>query len=141
MEFTAEINKVFGEEMAKIFAKSISEDEIKLQASGIWNKLNERGNYWHNNESEIDKMIKSKMSDLLKEEVEKITSTDEFKDEMKSIAKDMVKEIVDETHRKIVEEVSNRMMMLSVGHTESGGYFTTGLHTLITDVVSSMINK
>lgn len=142
MEITTEINKVFGEEMAKVFAKSLSEEEIKTKANAVWNKLNAResSSWYSNSESEIDKLIKKQMVESLTEQVRVITSSDEFKEEMKSIAKVIVKEITEETHRKIVDEVSNRMMMLSVGQCD-GGPFSYGMHNYIADVVNSMINN
>lgn len=140
MEINTEINKVFGEEMAKLFAKSLSEEELTQKANLVWNKLNyrESSSWYSSSESQIDKLIKEKMVEALTEKVKEITSSDEFKEEMQSIAKTMVKEITEETHRKIVDEVSNRMMMLAVGHCDSSG-FSYGMHTMIAEVVNSMI--
>ena len=142
MEITTEINKVFGEEMAKVFAKSLSEEELQAKANEVWKKLNfrESSSWYSSSESQIDKIIKEKMVESLTEKVNEITSSDEFKEEMQSIAKTMVKEIVEETHKKIVDEVSTRMMMLSVGHCDGSGY-SYGMHSMISDVVNSMIQR
>ena len=138
MELNTEINRVFGEEMAKIFSKSISEEEIMNAAKEAWKQLNYReSSYWNGGvkDSQIDKLIKSVCLERLKEEVEKITSTDEFKAQMAVLAKQIVDEIIEETHKKTVEEVSNRLAALSTGY---GGF---GLRSMIEQTVVDMINR
>ncbi|MGN0317761.1 MAG: hypothetical protein ACI4E1_07470 [Lachnospira sp.] len=138
MELNTEINRVFGEEMAKVFSKSISQEEIMNAAKEAWKQLNYReSSYWNGGvkDSQIDKLIKSVCLDRLKEEVEKITSTDEFKAQMAVLAKQIVDEIIEETHKKTVEEVSSRLAALSTGY---GGY---GLKSMIEETVVSMMNR
>ena len=136
MELNTEINRVFGEEMAKVFSKSISEEEIMKAAQDVWRQLNYReSSYWNTKDSEIDKLIKSVCLDRLKEEVEKITYTDEFKAQMAVLAKQIVDEIIEETHKKTVEEISNRLAALSTGY---GGY---SLNSMIEQTVMDMMNR
>ena len=138
MELNTEINRVFGEEMAKVFSKSISKEEIMNAAKEAWKQLNYReSSYWNGDvkDSQIDKLIKSVCLERLKEEVEKITSTDEFKAQMAVLAKQIVDEIIEETHKKTVEEVSSRLAVLSAGY---GGY---GLKSMIEETVVSMMNR
>lgn len=136
MELNTEINRVFGEEMAKVFSKSISKEEIMNAAKEAWKQLNYReSSYWNTKDSQIDKLIKSVCLDRLKEEVEKITSTDEFKAKMVVLAKQIVDEIIEETHKKTVEEVSNRLAALSTGY---GG---CGLKDMIAQTVMDMMNR
>lgn len=136
MELNTEINRVFGEEMAKVFSKSISEEEIMKAAREAWKQLNHReSSYWNTTESQIDKLIKTMCLERLKEEVEKITSTDEFKAQMAVLAKQIVDEIIEETHKKTVEEVSNRLAALSTGY---GGF---GLRSMIEQTVVDMMNR
>ena len=136
MELNTEINRVFGEEMAKVFSKSISEEEIMKAAMEAWKQLNYReSSYWNTKESQIDKLVKSVCLDRLKEEVEKITSTDEFKLQMAVLAKQIVDEIIEETHKKTVEEISNRLSALSTGY---GGF---GLRSMIEQTVVDMMNR
>lgn len=136
MELNTEINRVFGEEMAKVFSKSISQEEIMNAAKEAWKQLNYReSSYWNTKDSQIDKLIKSVCLDRLKEEVEKITSTDEFKAQMVVLAKQIVDEIIEEAHKKTVEEVSSRLAALSTGY---GGY---GLKSMIEETVVSMMNR
>ena len=50
MELSAEINRVFGQEMAKIFAGSIDENEIKTLAKNEWqNYVNAKYTYTYSN--------------------------------------------------------------------------------------------
>ena len=136
MELNTEINRVFGEEMAKVFSKSISQEEIMNAAKETWKQLNYRdSSYWNTKDSQIDKLIKSVCLDRLKEEVEKITSTDDFKAQMAILAKQIVDEIIEETHKKTVEEISNRLAALSTGY---GGYT---LRDMIEQTVADMMNR
>ena len=136
MELNTEINRVFGEEMAKVFSKSISQEEIMNAAKEAWKQLNYReSSYWNTKDSQIDKLIKSVCLERLKEEVEKITSTDGFKLQMAVLAKQIVDEIIEETHKKTVEEISNRLAALSTGY---GGF---GLRSMIEQTVVDMINR
>ena len=136
MELNTEINRVFGEEMAKVFSKSISQEEIMNAAKEAWKQLNYReSSYWNTKDSQIDKLIKSVCLERLKEEVEKITSTDDFKAQMAVLAKQIVDEIIEETHKKTVEEISNRLAALSTGY---GGY---SLKSMIEQTVVDMMNR
>lgn len=136
MELTAEITKVFGQEMAKLFAAQISEEEMMKQANEAWKQLNHReSSYWSTKDSEIDKLIKKICTDRLKEQIEEVTSTDTFKEQMVSLAQQMVDEIVDETHKKIVATVSDRMASITAGY---GGY---GLKSMIEDTVVQMMGR
>lgn len=134
MELNTEINKVFGKEMAKLFAASISEEDMMSAAKEAWKELNHReSSYWNCKDSEVDKLIKGECLNRLKEAVQKITSTEEFQKQMSSLAKQIVEEIIDETHKKTVEEVSNRLAALSTG------YNGMGLASIIAQVVQDMM--
>lgn len=136
MELNAEINKVFGQEMAKLFATQVSEEEMMKAANEAWKQLNHReSSYWNTKDSEIDKLIKKICTDRLKEQIEEITSTETFKEQMATLAKQMVDEITDETHKKIVAAVSDRMASLTAGYE---GY---GLKSMIANIVSEMIAR
>lgn len=108
-----EISKVFGGEMAKLFAAQISEEELQRTARTLWNILNQTSNYY--SDSEIRKLIKNQLLTNLKEEIGAITETEEYKNTVKEKAKTIVNEIVEETHRKMVDAVSNRFVALGTG--------------------------
>lgn len=135
MELNAEINKVFGQEMAKLFATQISEEELNNKARQAWVALNSKGNSYWNNESEIDKQVKAAMLNCLKEEIDKITQTDEFKKDMETIAKQIVEDIKTRTQEKIIEEVSTRMAALSTG---CGGF---GIRSMIEQIVYESLQR
>lgn len=135
MELNAEINKVFGQEMAKLFAAQISEEELNNKARQAWVALNSKGSSYWNNESEIDKQVKAAMLNCLKEEIDKITQTDEFKKDMETIAKQIVEDIKTKTQEKIVDEVSTRMASLSTGY---GGY---GLRSMIEQIIMETMQR
>ena len=109
MELNAEINRVFGQEMAKLFAAQISEEELLKKAQQAWADINNAGNSYWTKDSELVKQIKSQYSSRMKEEVNKIMETPAFKDQMQIDAKKFVDEMVQETRAKMISEVSNRM--------------------------------
>ena len=109
MELNAEINRVFGQEMAKLFAAEISEEELLKKARQVWADINNTGNSYWNKDSDLVKEIKAQYSSRMKEEVNKIMETPAFKDQMQMDAKNFVDEMVQETRRKMIDEVSNRM--------------------------------
>lgn len=109
MELNAEINRVFGQEMAKLFAAEISEEELLKKARQVWADINNTGNSYWNKDSDLVKQIKAQYSSRMKEEVNKIMETPAFKDQMLMDAKNFVDEMVQETRRKMIDEISNRM--------------------------------
>lgn len=135
MEFNAEINKVFGTEMAKLFAATISEEDMLKLAREVWNQMTHREyRYCENRPSEVDNLIKNELRAHMVAEVGKFTETDAFKESVTKEAEEIVKEIREETHKKIVEEVSSRLCGLSVG---GYGY---GLKGMIEQTVMEMMH-
>ena len=135
MELNAEINKVFGEEMAKLFAVKFSEEEMERYANVAWKSLIQKSNTYWENESEIDKAVKRAMLDKMQEKIKEVTGTEEFQNNMSALAKTIVDEIIDETHKKMVESVSTQLAMLSTGYS---GY---GLNSLIEETVMRMMKS
>ena len=135
MELNAEINKVFGEEMAKLFAAKFSEEEMERYANVAWKSLIQKSNTYWGNESEIDKAVKRAMLDKMQEKIKEVTGTEEFQNNMSALAKTIVDEIIDETHKKMVESVSTQLAMLSTGYS---GY---GLNSLIEETVMRMMKS
>lgn len=135
MELNAEINKVFGQEMAKLFAAKFSEEEMERYANVAWKSLIDKGSGYWNNESEIDKAVKRAMLDTMQEKIKEITETEAFQNNMSELAKTIVNEIIDKTHEKMVESVSDRLAAMSTGY---GG---VGLTYLIEQTVMEMMNR
>ena len=111
MEINAEINRVFGQEMAKLFASTITEEEMMDKAKVIWNELN-RSSYY-NNDTEITKLTWQAFKDALRKKVEEITSTDEFKEQISAMAKDIVDEIIVETRKKMIQSASDNLSRMA----------------------------
>ena len=108
MEINAEINKVFGQEMAKLFAEQISEEELRKEAINSYNKLRQRGaSYYANQDSEFDKYLKNAILDRFKEEVSKYLETEPVQVNFQEEAKKLVDEIREAARNKIIENASN----------------------------------
>lgn len=136
MEINAEINRVFGQEMAKLFASQISEEELVSTAKRIWREMNtDSSPRWNKQGSDIDRAVKAALKERVLEEVKAITETDKFKEEAKERAEKIVQEIQEATHVKIVEEVSSRLAGMSVG-----GY-GMGLRGMIEQVIMETLNR
>lgn len=133
MEINAEINKVFGQEMAKLFAAQISEEDMLKQAKETWIQMNAREyRYGSYSDSKIDELIKDRIRARMREAVDQVTSTEAFKSQTKQLAEQIVQEIIEKTHEKVVEEVSSRLAGMSVG-----GY-GFGLKGMIEQTVAEM---
>ena len=74
MDINTEINKVFGNEMAKLFAGTISEEQLKATAEKIWIDMNksEMDTWGKRRDSEIERCVKEKIMDRLYGEIKAI---------------------------------------------------------------------
>ena len=107
MEISTEINKIFGEEMAKIFANRISDEELEETARKIWDDMNLEKRNWSGarEEPEIKNLVKEAIVKRLYEKIEEILR-EPINDELLEIkARSMV-----EMARKIGEEAIIRDM-------------------------------
>lgn len=106
MELNAEINKVFGQEMAKLFAASISQEEMEEKAQKIWRDLNATNNDWGKTiNSELEDYIKKEFLNEIHEEIKKILAEPDNKEELEKRAREMVAEA-----RRIGEEAIVKSM-------------------------------
>lgn len=101
MEISTEINKVFGEEIAKIFANKISEEELENTARKIWDDMNLEKRSWTGprEEPEITRLVKEQIVKRLYEKIESILSEPINDELLEAKARNMV-----ETARKVGEE-------------------------------------
>lgn len=107
MQISTEINKIFGEEMAKIFANKISDEELEETARKIWDDMNLEKRNWSGarEEPEIKRLVKEAIVKRLYEKIEEILR-EPINDELLEIkARSMV-----EMARKIGEETIIRDM-------------------------------
>ena len=106
MEFNAEINKVFGQEMAKLFAATVSQEEMEQQAQKVWRELNTSTSTWNRrSDSELEEYIKKEFLTALHEEVKKVLAEPDNKEELEKRAREMVAEA-----RRIGEEAIIKSM-------------------------------
>lgn len=106
MEFNTEINKVFGQEMAKLFAATVSQEEMEQQAQKVWRELNTSTSTWNRrSDSELEEYIKKEFLTALHEEVKKVLAEPDNKEELEKRAREMVAEA-----RRIGEEAIIKSM-------------------------------
>lgn len=100
INLSTEINKVFGTEMAKIFAATISEEEIKEKADKIWKDLNKSDNRWGSrSDSALEAEVKRVLLDKLHEKIKEIINEPVNEEEFNAKAREMVAKA-----RQIAEE-------------------------------------
>ena len=107
MEINTEINKVFGTEMAKLFASSISEAQLKETAEKIWNDMNksERDTWGKRSDSDIERYVKEIIKDRLYEKIKAILDEPINEKLLEKRAREMVKKA-----REVGEEIIIRDM-------------------------------
>ena len=100
MELNTEINKVFGQEMAKIFAATISEEEIKEKADKIWKDLNNKIDRWGSrSDSALEAEVKRVLLDELHKKIDEIIHEPVNEEMFEAKAREMVAKA-----RQIAEE-------------------------------------
>ena len=106
MEINAEMNKVFGQEMAKLFAATINEEELMQKAQQIWINMNKsEWSYNSRTDSEIEKYIKEQILNRLYEKIEIILKEPINEEALEKKAREMV-----DKARRIGEEAIIRDM-------------------------------
>ena len=106
MEINAEMNKVFGQEMAKLFAATINEEELMQKAQQIWINMNKsEWSYNSRTDSEIEKYIKDQILNRLYEKIEIILKEPINEKALEKKAREMV-----DKARRVGEEAIIRDM-------------------------------
>lgn len=107
MEINTEINKVFGTEMAKLFASSISEAQLKETAEKIWDDMNktERDAWGKRRDSDIERYVKEIIKDRLYKKIEAILAEPINEELLEKRAREMVTKA-----REVGEEIIIRDM-------------------------------
>lgn len=106
MELNAEINKVFGTEMAKLFADKISDEKLSVAAEKAWDELNKKEwDYGKLKDSVIEKKIKETIIDRIYQKVKEILNEPIAEEILEKKAREMV-----EAARKAGEEAIIRDM-------------------------------
>ena len=107
MEINTEISKVFGEEMAKLFASQISEEEMQKAAAEAWEKLrHHEWKYGSRQDSRFDNLIEAHIVRRLMEEVEKKLAEPEPAEEIEKEVISIVAEAKAKAREMIVERLA-----------------------------------
>lgn len=112
MEINTEINKIFGQEMAKLFADSIDETELKEKAKYAWkeiNKTTDNYNLWNRRDSDITTMIKNELLSRVKNEVNAILATEEVQIDIHNMAQEIINKVRERTEENIIERTSKML--------------------------------
>ena len=117
MEISAEINKVFGTEMAKLFAEKITEEEMQQYARKAWSELNKKDNsYFASGQSKLEDMVQKEVAKRLQEQIEAFLDTETVKADIQAEAAKIVTKIRERTAEKFIEEASNMLAGISTGY-------------------------
>lgn len=129
MEISANIEKVFGNELAKLYCEQISEEELKQTASRLYASVSKGayvyGNY---NKSKLEEAIDKVFVERLAEIVNELLSTPESKEKLRSEAEAIIEEARKVAHEKLVEKISN-------------GFCNNALYSNDTQVISAAIQQ
>lgn len=110
MEINAEISKVFGTEMAKLFANQISEEELLKTSKEAWVEIINRPIRWGNKEpSQLDEMLRKELVNRLLQKVYDIMKETTSEEWIQKEAERIVNEAKEEHHKMMVYEVAKHM--------------------------------
>lgn len=132
MEINAEINKVFGQEMAKLFAASIPQEEMETKAKKIWRELNATNHGWgKTTDSDLEEYVRKEFLNAIHDEIKKILAEPDNKEELEKRAREMVAEA-----RRIGEEAIVKSM---ADHLVSNALSAYNVHDkFVCDVMEAM---
>ena len=110
MEINAEMNKVFGQEMAKLFAATIDEEELKQKAQQVWINMNKsEWSYNSRTDSEIEKYIKDQILNRLYEKIKAILKEPINEEALEKKAREMVDEARRVGEEAIIRDMAHHM--------------------------------
>ena len=114
MEISAEINKTFGEEMAKLFAAKISDEELMSTAQKVWNNLLKVDNSIYSvgarREPEIEQLIKEQILKRLYSKIEDILAEPVSEEILEKKAREMVESARKIGEETIIKHIANNMV-------------------------------
>lgn len=111
MEINAEMNKVFGQEMAKLFAATIDEEELKEKAQEVWREMNyqERSYYNSRTNSKIERYIEDQILNRLYEKIETILKEPINEEVLEKKAREMVDKARRAGEEAIIRDMAKHM--------------------------------
>lgn len=111
MELTAEILKVFGSEMAKIFSETIKEEEFTATAEKAFKTITEHKTGYPacNEPSVLEKAVANIVLERVIEHVNLILATDEGKAVVEKLAEHILAEAEEKAREILVDKIANNM--------------------------------
>ena len=110
MEINTEMNKVFGQEMAKLFAATIDEKELTQKAQQVWNNMNKsEWSYNSRTNSEIEKYIKDQILNRLYEKITTILKEPINEEALEKKAREMVDKARRAGEETIIRDMAHHM--------------------------------
>ena len=110
MEINAEMNKVFGQEMAKLFAATISEEELQKKAEDVWAELNKsEWSYGSKKRSEIENCIREQIINRLYTKIEEILKESINEEALEKKAREMVDKARRAGEEAIIRDMAQHM--------------------------------
>ena len=110
MEINAEMNKVFGQEMAKRFAATISEEELQKKAEDVWVELNKsEWSYGSKKRSEIESCIREQIINRLYTKIEEILKEPINEEVLEKKAREMVDKARRAGEEAIIRDMAHHM--------------------------------
>ena len=110
MEINAEMNKVFGQEMAKLFAATINEEELTQKAQQVWNNMNKsEWSYNSRTDTEIEKYIKDQILNRLYEKITTILKEPINEEALEKKAREMVDKARRAGEEAIIRDMAHHM--------------------------------
>ena len=110
MEINAEMNKVFGQEMAKLFAATINEEELTQKAQQVWTDMNKsEWSYNSRTNSEIEKYIKNQILNRLYEKIAAILKEPINEETLEKKAREMVDKARRVGEEAIIRDMAHHM--------------------------------
>ena len=128
--FTAELNKVFGKEMANMISAEITDEELLRHARIAWQEVT-KNNGW--NDSTIKEHLKREYINRLKDHISEVIQEMDEK-ALRAEAESLVQQMMDEARTKMVQKVSDNMASMIIG-----GY-GMGAKGMIEQVVMEMMS-
>ena len=110
MEINAEMNKVFGQEMAKLFFFFIDEKELMQKAQQVWINMNKsEWSYNSRTNSEIEKYIKDQILNRLYEKITAILKEPINEEALEKKAREMVDKARRAGEEAIIRDMAQHM--------------------------------
>ena len=116
MEISTEINKIFGTEMAKLFADQISEEEMQKYARNAWASLNRKEGPAWDQKSKIEEIVQKEVAIRLHAQVVALLDSEPVKADIRTEAEKIVKNIRERTAEKFVEQASDMLAGIATGY-------------------------